>query len=115
MPDLVLRGARFDRLVEGRVVASGEAQALTLQRDDGRFMLEGVSAQVLPPAGSPAEARFGSLRLTAPVLTGEAPQRGAKASAVAAQGARIVSEQGDAMSAQRMELDGPADTIRASG
>ena len=46
--DLLLRGVRFDRLVEGRVVASGTVRELSLQRLGGRFEAKHAEAKLTP-------------------------------------------------------------------
>lgn len=108
-PDLVLRGARFDRLVEGRVVAAGSARELSYWRAGGRFAASGLQLSLHPGPGTAALERFGRVDLETPSVTGDVGER----TAHAAEGVQARAASGQTAFAQVVELDGPASEVRA--
>lgn len=110
-PDLVLRQVRLDRLVDGRVAASGEAAEVTYRRAGGRFTAARAHGRLFPEPGSDDEARFGAVDLAAPSAAGEAQERRARLE----QGATVSTERGERLSARLLEVDGPAGELRARG
>jgi lipopolysaccharide export system protein LptC len=99
-PDLSLTSVAFARLSEGRVVARGNAERLDYRRTGGRLEAANGALVVYPQAGS-GLAEFGTMRLAAPHIDGEIPNRRGTASG----GARLDTSRGDVALAERVAYD----------
>lgn len=108
---MVLRQVRLDRLVDGRVAATGEAALVTYRRAGGVFEASRAQGRLVPEPGSDDEARFGAIDLAAPAVGGEAQERRVRLE----QGATVSTARGERLSARLLEVDGPAGELRAKG
>ena len=112
--NIELARVAVDRLVDGRVSASGTADALTYMRAGGRFEAAQVQAILREqPGGAPVAALpggpIGEITLSAPRVTGELDARHARAEG----GVTIRTSRGDRLDTDHAELDGAAGLIRA--
>lgn len=100
-PDLSLTSVAFARLAEGRVVARGNAERLDYRRTGGRLEAVDGAAAINPQPGS-GLAEFGTVRFSAPQISGEIPNRRGNASG----GVRLETLRGDTARAERVGYDG---------
>jgi hypothetical protein len=108
-PDLILRGAAFARLVDGRLAAAGTATEFRYRHLGGRFDAVDGRTRIFPvPGGS--FSSLGEVRLAAPTVEGDV--RGQ--TAVGSGGVEMIAARGDRATTQSATLDSVAGTITSN-
>jgi hypothetical protein len=108
-PDLVLRGAAFARLVDGRLAAAGTARELRYRHLGGRFDAVDGRTRIFPAPGG-SFSSFGEVRLAARTVEGDV--RGQ--TAVGSGGVEMVAARGDRATTQSATLDSAAGTLTSN-
>lgn len=106
-PDLTLQRVAFARMAEGRVVARGTADRLDYRRASGR--LDSTQSDVTLEHPGSGFASFGALHVTAPRVVGDVAGKHGHAEG----GVDLQAARGDVAHTERVDYDGPAQTLRA--
>ena len=107
--DLVLQDVVFARVADGRLAARGTAVRVEYRRSGGRLIAQEASTALEPDPGT-GLAALGTIRIAAPQVAGEVPNRRGTASG----GVDLHATRGDRASAQTLTWDGVAGQITSN-